>query len=118
MGKVSLVLTVYFEEPFWVGVFECTYQGKTSATRITFGAEPKDNEVYEFFLKHFTELRFSPAVAAAVSKTVSNPKRMQRKARSTEAIRPLCSFFTLRSCSARSSRSTDGSGRSRRTGIW
>ena len=87
MGKVSLVLTVYFEEPFWVGVFECTYQGKTSATRVTFGAEPKDNEVYEFFLKHFTELRFSPAVAAAVSKTVSNPKRMQREAKKQTSAR-------------------------------
>ena len=87
MGKVSLVLTVYFEEPFWVGVFECTYLGKTSVTRITFGAEPKDNEVYEFFLKHFTELRFSPAVAAAVSKTVSNPKRMQREAKKQTSAR-------------------------------
>ncbi|MCR5528197.1 MAG: YjdF family protein [Saccharofermentans sp.] len=87
MGKVSLVLTVYFEEPFWVGVFECTYLGKTSATRVTFGAEPKDNEVYEFFLKHFTELRFSPAVAAAVSKTVSNPKRMQREAKKQTSAR-------------------------------
>ena len=87
MGKVSLVLTVYFEEPFWVGVFEHTYLGKTSAAKVTFGAEPKDNEVYGYFLGHYEELRFSPAVATAASKTVSNPKRLQREAKKQTAAK-------------------------------
>ena len=81
MGKVSLVLTVFFEEPFWVGVFEKTEHGKLSVSKVVFGAEPKDCEVFEYFLKHCKELRFSPAVATVASKTVSNPKRMQREAR-------------------------------------
>ena len=81
MGKVCLVLTVFFEEPFWVGVFEKTENGKLSVSKIIFGAEPRDNEVFEYFQKHYKELRFSPAVATVVSKTVSNPKRMQREAR-------------------------------------
>jgi len=81
MGKVCLVLTVFFEEPFWVGVFEKTENGKLSVSKVIFGAEPRDNEVFEYFQKHYKELRFSPAVATVVSKTVSNPKRMQREAR-------------------------------------
>lgn len=81
MGKVSLVLTVYFEDPFWVGVFERYDRGKLSASKITFGAEPKDNEVLELVLNHFKEVRFSPAVATVESKTIRSPKRLLREAK-------------------------------------
>ena len=78
MGKVSGKLTVYFEEPFWVGVFERIEGDNLSVAKVTFGAEPKDYEVYEFVLKHYYSLRFSPAVATAVKVVSKNPKRMQR----------------------------------------
>ena len=78
MGEEQCKLTVFFEEPFWVGVFERIENGKLSATKVTFGAEPKDYEVYEFILKHYYGLRFSPAVAAVVKEAKQNPKRMQR----------------------------------------
>ncbi len=51
MDKVSGRLTVFFEEPFWVGVFECVSDGKLSVCKVTFGAEPKDYEIYDFVLK-------------------------------------------------------------------
>ena len=70
MGKDQFKLTVFFEEPFWVGVFERIENGKLSAAKVTFGAEPKDHEVYEFILKHFYDLQFSPAVAAVVKQTI------------------------------------------------
>lgn len=35
-------LTVFFEAPFWVGVFERFEGGTLSVCKITFGAEPKD----------------------------------------------------------------------------
>ena len=35
MDKVSGKLTVYFEEPFWVGVFECIEDGKLSVAKVT-----------------------------------------------------------------------------------
>ncbi|MGN0252342.1 MAG: YjdF family protein [Oliverpabstia sp.] len=78
MGKVSGKLTVYFDEPFWVGVFERIEDGKLSAAKVTFGTEPKDYEVYEFVLKHYYSLHFSPAVATVVKEVKKNPKRMQR----------------------------------------
>ena len=78
MGKVSGKLTVYFEEPFWVGVFERIEGDNLSVAKVTFGVEPKDYEVYEFALKHYYSLRFSPAVATDVKEVSKNPKRMQR----------------------------------------
>ena len=80
MDKISGMLTVFFDEPFWVGVFERTENGQLSAAKVTFGAEPKDSEVLEFALRHYYELRFSPAVETKARKTADNPKRRQRDA--------------------------------------
>ena len=81
MDKVSSRLTVFFEDPFWVGIFECISDGKLSACKVTFGAEPKDYEVYDFVLKNYYQLRFSPVVATDVKETGRNPKRIQREVR-------------------------------------
>ena len=81
MDKVSGRLTVFFEEPFWVGVFERISEGKLSVCKVTFGTEPKDYEVYDFILKNYYCLRFSPAVATDVKEAGRNPKRVQRKVR-------------------------------------
>lgn len=45
-------LLVFFEELFWVGVFERVSDGKISVCMVTFGAEPKDYEIYDFVLKN------------------------------------------------------------------
>lgn len=80
MGKVSGKLIVYFEDPFWVGVFERIEDGKLSAMKVTFGSEPKDYEIYEFILRHYDCLQFSPAVETAVRESKKNPKRIRRDA--------------------------------------
>ena len=74
-------LTVFFEAPFWVGVFERFEGGTLSVCKITFGAEPKDYDVLSYVLKNYARLRFSPAVAAAFRQDAANPKRMQREIR-------------------------------------
>jgi len=77
--KAVSKLTVLFEEPFWVGIYERESDGKYEVCKITFGAEPKDYEVYDFFLKNFHQLRFSPSMEAEkISERRINPKRMQR----------------------------------------
>lgn len=78
MDEVQCSLTVFFEEPFWIGVFERIEDGKLSVCKVTFGAEPKDYEVYDFILKYYDQLRFSPAVETAVRKAKKNQKRMRR----------------------------------------
>lgn len=74
-------LTVYFDDPFWVGVFEHIEDSKLSVCKVTFGAEPKDYEVWSFVLQHYYELEFSPAVETDIRHTADNPKRRQRNAR-------------------------------------
>ena len=74
-------LTVFFEDLFWVGVFERVDDGKLSVCKITFGAEPKDYDVWEFVLRHYDELVFSPAVETETRQKADNPKRRLRNAR-------------------------------------
>ena len=81
MDKASGKLTVYFEEPFWVGVFERIEDGKLSVAKVTFGAEPKDYEVQEYIQKYYFSLKFSPAVETVVKNIKRNTKRMQREAK-------------------------------------
>lgn len=76
MGETVGKLSVFYDEPFWVGVFERIEDGKLSVAKVTFGAEPKDYEVYDFVLKHYYNLQFSPAVEVAVAEKHINPKRM------------------------------------------
>ena len=52
MDKYQGRLTVYFEDPFWVGVFERIENGKLSACKVTFGAEPKDYERQQYILQN------------------------------------------------------------------
>ena len=80
MDTVSCSLTVLFEDPFWVGVYERVDSGRYEASRIVFGAEPKDYQVYAWLLKNGHRLRFSPALTGerVVSRPV-NPKRAQRE---------------------------------------
>lgn len=86
MDKVSLTFHVFFEDPFWIGVVERISDGTMEVCKITFGTEPKDCEVYDWLLKNYDRLRFSPAVKAEVKKEHTNPKRRQREARMQTAV--------------------------------
>ena len=81
MDKVSGKLTVYFEEQFWVGVFEHIENCKLTVAKVTFGAEPKDYEIQEYIQRYYFSLKFSPAVDTVVKETKRNPKRIQREAK-------------------------------------
>ena len=80
MNESASRLTVFFEDPFWVGIFERYDGGKLSACRVVFGAEPSDADVYEFVLQSYRELEFSPGVKAERKRAEKNPKRIRRSA--------------------------------------
>ena len=82
----GVTLTVFFDGRFWIGIFERTEGGTLSVSRVVFGAEPKEQQVHEFVLRHYLKLRFSPPVEGVKIQTIaSNPKRRQRQiARSAE----------------------------------
>lgn len=80
MGTSVSRLTVLFEEPFWIGLYERMDGGQYEVCKITFGAEPKDYEVYDFMLQTWSRLRFSPSIeVAAIEERRVNPKRKQRQ---------------------------------------
>ncbi|NMF03984.1 YjdF family protein [Clostridium beijerinckii] len=77
-------LTVLFDDPFWIGVFESIENGEYKVCKVTFGSEPKDEEVYELILKKFYRLNFSLPVSSDDFKLPAkkpNPKRLQRSIR-------------------------------------
>ena len=69
-----------FEAPFWIGVYERFDEGYYEVCKITFGSEPKDYEVYDFLLKNWNSLKFSPPIKSEITEERKiNPKRMQRE---------------------------------------
>ncbi|MDF2986742.1 MAG: hypothetical protein K0R50_2252 [Eubacterium sp.] len=76
---VTAQFTVYFEDPFWVGVYERKNGNLLEVSRVVFGEEPKDYEVFYYLLENWGKLRFSPLVEAESSEAHRiNSKRMQR----------------------------------------
>lgn len=82
MDSVSVIskLTVFFEEPFWVGLYERETEGRYAVCKVTFGTEPSDSEVYQIFLDRWRMLNFS--ASTQVKQTLErkkNPKRIRRE---------------------------------------
>lgn len=78
---VNIKATIFFDKRYWVGTFERTdTQGYTIARHI-FGAEPADQEVYEYILIHFQELKFGEPKEFTLEIKRMNPKRVQREVR-------------------------------------
>ena len=59
MDKVTGQLLIFFEEPFWVGVFEHTEEGRLSVCKVVFGAEPKGIEICNFILEDYQRNRIT-----------------------------------------------------------
>ena len=81
MNDISVKLTVFFENPFWVGVFEHVENNFLVVSKVTFGAEPKGYEVLDYIIKNYYSLVFSPAVETKIKKDKTNPKKAQRDVR-------------------------------------
>lgn len=76
----NIRLLVYYDEPFWVGVFERVENQKLTVSKVTFGAEPTEPEVLTSIIERFYDLRFSPSIdVEKKEKTKVNPKRLQRE---------------------------------------
>ena len=81
MQTNNITITVYFADPFWVGVCERQNDMEYAACKIVFGAEPKAYEVYQYLMANYHTLSFSPTLPFSLPKPAStNPKRRQRLA--------------------------------------
>lgn len=82
MELASMSLTVLFEDPFWVGLWERRDAEGYSVCRTVFGAEPRDFEVYQLVLSRWNRLKFSlPLESDRPDRKRRSPKRMRRQAK-------------------------------------
>ena len=75
MNEQRSMLQVYFEDPFWVGLFQRWESGKLRVCKVTFGAKPKEQELYCFLQTRYAALAFGPAVPDSEKPLHKNPKR-------------------------------------------
>lgn len=76
--------TVFFESPFWVGIYEVEHEGRLWASRWVFGAEPSAEAVYDLARGGFGALRAGMTHALPLDarpEHAVNFKRMQREIR-------------------------------------
>ena len=71
-------LDVFFEDPFWIGVFYLNGDCERFVERVVFGNEPKDCEVYNYILYPSQNLSFKAVCQLKVKSRPKNPKRMLR----------------------------------------
>lgn len=75
-------ITVLFEDPFWIGLFQREWPDGYQVCKIVFGPEPKDYEVYHYLLQHWSRLQFGPSMEGGeCPQGRINPKRLQRQIR-------------------------------------
>ena len=90
----AITLTVFFEDPFWVGVVERQEGDTLHAARHIFGSEPSPPQVLEIVLYQLSSLLAKPAVAVSAEQPAprpANPKRAARGRPSASTARQLCS---------------------------
>ena len=88
-----VTLTVYFDDPWWVGVVEMEADGELRVARQVFGSEPPNEVVHQFVLRELPRLLAQPRLglpsnAAPLPRRV-NPKRAAREAGRLTAARGL-----------------------------
>ncbi|MCH3918534.1 MAG: YjdF family protein [Spirochaetia bacterium] len=59
-------LTIFFEDPFWVGIWERHFDGVMQVARYVFGAEPTNAQVIDFIQNRYDCLSFSEPVTSEV----------------------------------------------------
>lgn len=87
--SVSSTLTVYHDGQFWVGIVEHVEDGRLSACRIVFGAEPSDEEILQLVVRKWESLQLLGEADAAPLKMAKNPKRRLREAARELSRRPV-----------------------------
>jgi hypothetical protein len=75
-------LTVYFDDPFWVGVFEREDEMGYRVCRVVFGSEPTEAELLAYIQEKYAGLDFGEPLKGRVEVVRrKNFKRVQREVR-------------------------------------
>lgn len=80
-NNTSIKIKVLFEEPFYIGIFERMDNKKIYAAKVTFGKEPKEQELNSFLNENYYKLKWQISDEKYKEKDIKNPKRKQREAK-------------------------------------
>ena len=75
---MSIKITVFYDESFWVGFFEKEENFQITVAKYTFGIEPRETEVLEFILKDYDKLTFSSPLKVEETKKDVRFKKRQK----------------------------------------
>jgi len=64
---VSIQFTIFFEEPFWVGLIEESSGDVVRVGRHVFGAEPSNPEIVDFVLHRLSSVELHPSSDSTVT---------------------------------------------------
>jgi len=81
---VSSVFTVFFEDPFWVGILEENYDGEKYMGKHIFGAEPSNSDLLQFCAHGFEKIKKIKVSEADVETKKVNYKKSIYKAKKTQ----------------------------------
>lgn len=79
--NTSIKIRVFFEAPFYVGIFERADNKKIYVAKVTFGKEPKEKELNSYLNENYYKLRWQVSDEGYKEKEIRNPKRKQREAK-------------------------------------
>jgi hypothetical protein len=77
---------VFFEDPFWVCIFQREINGYVQVSRVVFPKEPTDSQILEFIFDKYSFLSFSKPIAFNSSGTI---KKTSVKRKIKEAKREM-----------------------------
>jgi hypothetical protein len=78
--KIKITINIFFEDPFYVGIFERIIDGSLEVAKVIFGSEPSDQEVYNLIIKDSRKIKFSkPLEIDLRSDKKVNPKCLKHK---------------------------------------
>jgi len=81
---VTSVFTVFFEDPFWVGVLEENYNGINYMGKHIFGAEPSNSELLLFYVYEFENIKKIKISETDIKTKKMNFKKSISKSRKTQ----------------------------------
>lgn len=97
MNQTSLSITVFFEDPFWIALFEYREDPFSYLKRVVFGSEPSEQLVYDWVIQNWYELCFHEPVEAVTKKQHIRI----RSAASVRHVNPWRAAFPVRRLSLR-----------------
>jgi hypothetical protein len=96
---MGVTLTVFFDDPFFAGLFERVEGGRLTVAKVVFGADPSDGEVYAWLMENYYRLRFSPAIDGVKEVRIAANPKTAAEGRRLNPVRPASAPGRSRRCS-------------------